>query len=112
MEPVGAFTHEGDITAIHSLDERLVYVDELPTFFLSRRNERFADRPSGWIMNGLESLPRLDVVRTKTGHLFRGFLEGPSLEYRGPDRNHYRWEWRVLSAFISSRHVSFVLMTS
>ena len=65
-------SHDGDITAIHSLDEGLVYVDELPTFFLLRRNERFADRPSGWIVNGLESLPRLDGVRTEAGHLFRG----------------------------------------
>ena len=97
MEPVGAFTRDGDISAIHSLEQGLVYVDELPAFFALQRNEHFAHRPSAWVVNGLESLPRLDVVRTKVGHLFHGFLENPALEYRAPDRNHHHWEWREIA---------------
>lgn len=95
MEPVGAFTRNADITAIRSVDDGLV-VDELPAFFQIRRNERFANRPSAWIVEGLEALPRLDVVRTKGGHLFRGFLEHSSLEYRRPDKTLQTWQWQDL----------------
>ena len=61
-----------------------------------RRNERFADRPSAWIVSGLEALPRLDNSRTKGEHLVQAFLEGSRFEYCGVDRNQYGWEWREL----------------
>ena len=93
MEPVGAFTRTADITAIHSLNKGLIYVEELPVFFASRRNDRFAEHPSVWLLRGLRGLPRLDVIRSKDGQLFRGFLEGSHLEYRGPDRRTYAWPW-------------------
>lgn len=57
MEPVGAFTRNADITAIRSVDDGLVYMDELPAFFRIRRNERLANRPSAWIVEGLEAHP-------------------------------------------------------
>jgi dipeptidyl aminopeptidase/acylaminoacyl peptidase len=71
----------------------LVYIDDLPELFTKRRNDRFADRPSSWIVQGLEALPRLDVVRTREGQLFRGFFQGQYLEFRGTDRQEYGWEW-------------------
>jgi len=48
IEAVGAFTRNGDIGAIHSFDEGLVYVDELAALFPMRRKERFANEPSKW----------------------------------------------------------------
>jgi hypothetical protein len=93
MEPVGVFTRTADITAIHSLNKGLIYVEELPMFFASRRNNRFAEHPSVWLLRGLRALPRLDVIRSKEGQLFRGFLEGSHLEYRGPDHRNYSWSW-------------------
>lgn len=96
IEAVGAFTRNGDISAIHSFEDGLVYVDELPALFSMRRNERFANRPSEWIVTGLEALPRLDVVRTAEGHHFRGFLQGSHLQYRGPEQQEYGWEWRQI----------------
>ncbi len=107
MEAVGAFTRNGDISAIHSFDEGLVYVDQLPVLFSMRRKERFADRPSGWIVSGLEMLPRLDVVRTAEGHLFRGFLQGSHLEYRGPEQRQYGWEWRQIEWIYAERSGPF-----
>ena len=108
MEPVGVFTRTADITAIHSLEKGLIYVEELPAFFDSRRNERFAEHPSACLLRGLRALPGLDVLRSKDGQLFRGFLEGSYLEYRGPDRRKYQWPWNDLemvyleSGFFSS----------
>ena len=108
MEPVGVFTRTADITAIHSLEKGLIYLEELPAFFASRRNDRFAEHPSAWLLGGLRALPRLDVIRSKDGQLFRGFLEGSYLEYRGPDRRNYQWPWHDLewiyleSGFFSS----------
>jgi hypothetical protein len=108
MEPVGVFTRSADITAIHSLERGLIYLEELPAFFASRRNDGFADHPSAWLLRGLHALPRLDVIHSKEGQLFRGFLEGSDLEYRGPDRRNHQWPWADLelvyleSGFFSS----------
>ena len=96
IEAVGAFTRNADISAIHSFDDGLNHVDELPALFPMRRKERFANKPSGWIVAGLEALPRLDVVRTAEGHHFRGFLQGSHLQYRDPEQKEYGWEWRQI----------------
>jgi hypothetical protein len=93
IEPVGAFTRNADIDAIRSFEDGVVYIEDLPELFTRRRNDRFADRPSTWIVQGLAALPRLDVVRTREGQLFRGFFQGQHLEYRGTDRREYGWEW-------------------
>ena len=107
MQPVGVFTRTAAITAIHSLDKGLIYVEELPMFFASRRNDRFAEHPSTWLLRGLRALPRLDVIRSKDGQLFRGFLEGSHLEYRGPDHRTYRWSWEELEViYLESGFVS------
>ena len=61
-------------------------------------------------MRGLRALSRLDVIRSKDGQLFRGFLEGSHLEYRGPDHRSYGWSWEDLeviyleSGFFSASH--------
>ena len=74
------------------MDKGLIYLDELRAFFASRRNGRFPEHPSAWLLGGLRALPRLDVIRSKDGQFFFSrFLEGSHLEYRGPDRRNYQW---------------------
>ena len=54
--------------------EGIIYVDELPQFFQANGNPRFAARPSRWIVEGLNRVPRPDVIETVAGNQLRGFL--------------------------------------
>ena len=54
--------------------EGIIYVDELPQFFQANGNPRFAARPSRWIVEGLNRIPRPDVIETVAGDQLRGFL--------------------------------------
>jgi hypothetical protein len=74
--PVAAFVRNGDtdIAAIWNGDSGIVHVDELPSFFRSKSNPKFAERPTQWIINGLEKVPRPDVMVTTAGDVLRGFF--------------------------------------
>ena len=54
--------------------EGIIYVDELPEFFRANGNPRFAERPSRWIVEGLNRVPRPDVIETVAGDQLREFL--------------------------------------
>src|SRR5215469_5475684 len=73
---VAAFVRNSDtdIAPIRNFKEGLIYVDELPQFFQSNGNPRFAERPSRWILEGLNRVPRPDVIETVAGDQLRGFL--------------------------------------
>ena len=76
-----AFVRNGDtdISPIWNFAEGLIYVDDLPQFFQAKGNPRFAARPSRWIVEGLDRVPRPDVIETVAGDQLRGFLMHPDL---------------------------------
>ena len=49
-------------------------MDELQAFIEANANRRFAARPSRWIIDGLQRVPRPDVIVTVAGDPLRGFL--------------------------------------
>jgi hypothetical protein len=73
--PVVAFTgDELDLGSVGSIEEGIVLLEDLPELVRWRRNERFARRPSRWIVDGLNSLPTWDRLITRTGDVFQGEL--------------------------------------
>jgi hypothetical protein len=74
--PAAAFVRNGDtdISAIWNPAAGILYVDELPAFIEANANRRFAARPSRWIIDGLQRVPRPDVIVTLAGDPLRGFL--------------------------------------
>jgi hypothetical protein len=74
--PVVAFGEEADICAIHSLEDGMIAVSELPTFFERHRNLKYTRNPSHWIMKGMQQVPTSDLVLTTDHHPFKGFLAG------------------------------------
>lgn len=74
--PVAAFVRnqDTDISRIWNPKHGIIYVDELPQFLCANGNPRFAAKPSRWLLDGLEKVPRADVMVTASGDIFRGFL--------------------------------------
>jgi hypothetical protein len=85
--PVAAFVRNGDtdIGPIWNGDEGIVYVDELPSFFQAKYNPKFAERPSRWIIDGLEKVPRPDVMVTTADDVLRGFFIHTHLAFNRSD---------------------------
>jgi hypothetical protein len=73
---VAAFVRNAqtDISSIWNAAEGIIYVDQLPDFFQLKSNPKFAERPSQWIIDGLEKVPRPDVILTVPGDVLRGFF--------------------------------------
>ena len=82
--PVAAFVRNADtdISRIWNGAEGIIYVDELPSFFQAKRNPRFAERPSPWVIEGLEAVPRPDVLVTVSGDELRGFFPDTHLVFK------------------------------
>jgi hypothetical protein len=78
---VAAFVRNADtnISRIWNFGEGIIYVDDLPQFFQAKGNPRFAARPSRWIVEGLDRVPRPDVIETVAGDQLRGFVMHPDL---------------------------------
>lgn len=77
FHPVVAFAgDEGKISEVHCFEDGYVTLGELPAFIHSWRNERFADRRSRWIVDGLEGLPGWDRVIDRQGVEHYGVLGG------------------------------------
>lgn len=85
---VAAFVRNGDtdISQIWNSSEGIIYVDELPAFFHSKRNPRYAEKPAPWVLNGMQWVPRPDVIVTLSGDKFRGFLTHSHLTFKAKDR--------------------------
>lgn len=81
---VAAFVRNGDtdISPIWNFSEGIIYVDELPAFFHSKRNPKYAANPSKWVLNGMQWVPRPDVIVTLAGDELRGFLTHSHLTFR------------------------------
>jgi hypothetical protein len=80
--PVVAFVEEADISAIHSLDEGMIWVQELPTFFEQQRHPKYARSPSRWIAEGIQQVPTSDLVVTTDHHPFKGFIRGETFVFQ------------------------------
>jgi hypothetical protein len=88
---VVAFVEEADISAIHSLEDGLITVAELPTFFEKHRNLKYTRHPSRWIIKGIQQVPTSDLVQTTDHHPFKGFLAGNDFIFdtRDGGRQHF-----------------------
>jgi hypothetical protein len=81
--PVVAFSPRSDISAIYSLEDGLISIRDLPTFFRMHAHPRFADRlPAPWIREALQQLPRADVIVTSQRERFKGFLLDRELRFQ------------------------------
>jgi hypothetical protein len=82
--PVVAFVRndDTDISSIWNLSEGMLYVDEISTFFYEKRNPKFLSRPSQWVLNGLQKVPRPDILITATGDVLHGFISHSHLSFK------------------------------
>jgi hypothetical protein len=73
--PVAAFSNDvSDISEIHSFEEGLIYVSDIPDFIRMNRNEKFAASPSQWIINGLRHVPSWDRILTRENEWMWGVI--------------------------------------
>jgi len=73
--PVAAFSDDvSDISEIHSFEEGLIYVSDIPNFIRANRNERFAASPSQWIIDGLRNVPSWDQILTRENEKMWGVI--------------------------------------
>lgn len=93
FQPVGVFTRAANLECIHSLEKGLIYVDELPAYFALHKNQRFANRASRWLVQGLAQLPRLDVIHDSQGQTHLGVFEDSRLEYRAINGEWFCCDW-------------------
>jgi len=84
---VAAFVRNGDtdISPIWNSSEGIIYVDELPAFFHSKRHPKYTEKPSTWVLNGMQWVPRPDVIVTLAGDELRGFLTHTHLTFKVQD---------------------------
>jgi|GEM_PF-1177252 len=86
---VGFSDTESDISAIHSMEEGLVYISEIPEFIRQHRNERFAKLPSQWIVDGLGWVPTWDRILTRKNEWIQGVILDDTFRCTLPDGGVY-----------------------
>ena len=104
---VGFSDAETDILAIHSMDQGLVYVSEIPGFIKCHRNERFANSPSRWIVDGLRQLPTWDRIQTRENEWLHGIILDDDFSCKTVDGQQYRIPYKHTHSISVSRKGMF-----
>jgi Nuclease-related domain len=107
--PVAAFVRnkDTDISSIRSDAEGIIYVDELPALFQANCNPKFAARPSRWVIEGLEKVPRPDVMVTMAGDVLRGFFAHTHLVFETSNGERLTLPFSEISEVHLSRSARF-----
>jgi hypothetical protein len=74
-----------DISAIHSLDNGMLYVAEIPTFMARRAGAVSAASPPRWILDGLAQVPTWDRVQTTRGEWINGVITDEAFVFEDPE---------------------------
>lgn len=85
MVPVVGFSAQSDISDIHSFEEGMLYVSEIPSFVAARGNARPGAPPPGWVVDGLARVPTWDRVQTTRGEWINGVLVDQAFVFQEPD---------------------------
>src|SRR5919199_920693 len=76
---------ESDISAIHSVDEGMLHVWEIPSFVAARASARSGAPPPGWVLEGLARVATWDRVQTTRGEWINGALVDEAFVFQEPD---------------------------
>ncbi|VVB94316.1 Nuclease-related domain protein [uncultured archaeon] len=82
---VGFSDTESDISAIHSVKNGMVYVSEIQEVIKYYRNEKFANSPSTWIVNGLKKIPSWDIILTRKNERLYGIIIDDEFKFKTID---------------------------
>jgi hypothetical protein len=85
MVPVVGFSAQSDISAIHSFDEGILSVSEIPSFVAARASARSGAPAPGWVLEGLARVPTWDRVQTTRGEWINGVLVDKAFVFQEPD---------------------------
>ncbi|MGB9591742.1 MAG: nuclease-related domain-containing protein [Candidatus Kryptoniota bacterium] len=104
---VGFSDTESDISAIHSLEEGLVYISEIPEFIRRHRDERFANSPSQWIVDGLRQVPTWDRILTRKNEWIQGIILDNAFSCISPDGRVYSIPYSEVECIYITRQDAF-----
>jgi len=76
--PVAVFSHEADISEIHSLDDGILYIDELIEFIKTKAKNSYKEYE--WIEKAIESLKGFDILINKNNLSIVGLVENEKFE--------------------------------
>jgi len=97
--PVAGFTQGADISAIYDWHAGIIQVEQLPDFFKSHQDHRFARQPSDWIIDTiLKKVPTWDWVVTTYDQRMGGRLLDSQLVFLGTDRQWHSLPYRTISS--------------
>src|SRR5438128_4250292 len=85
MVPVVGFSAQADISAVHSIEEGMLYVSEIPSFVAARASAGSGMPPPGWVLEGLARVPTWDRVQTTRGEWINGVLVDEAFVFQEPD---------------------------
>jgi len=85
MVPVVGFSAVSDVSAVHSFEEGMLCVSEIPTFVAARATARSGAPPPGWVVEGLARVPTWDRVQTTRGEWINGVLVDEAFVFQEPD---------------------------
>ena len=100
---VGFSDTDSDISAIHSMEDGLVYISEIPEFIKHHRNEKLARSPSRWIIDGLALVPTWDRILTRKSEWLNGLVLDEAFTCTGLDGSQYNVSYKDVKSISVSR---------
>jgi hypothetical protein len=85
----------------------MVYISEIPEVIKYHRNEKFANSPSTWIVNGLNKIPTWDKILNRTNEWINGIIVGDEFNFKTTDGTQHSVPYKdIISISISRKLLS------